>query len=284
MSKRLRQIALAVVALYLLTTAAVFVFQRSLFYRNHATYKTPAEVNLTGTVEVPLVTSDGLHILAWHSPASPGAPTLVFFHGNGGVISARHWRIRRGQKMGYGVLLVEYRGYGKSDGVPTEEGLYADARAALDWLEHNGVPSTSTILYGESLGSGVAVKMATERRVAGVILEAPYTSTIDVAALNYWMFPVHWLMSDRFDSLSRIKDIQAPLLVMHGALDATIPQSQGRALLAAAVEPKLGYFPPDAHHLDLVLHGAYEQVDQFIAKFWKPNTQLSSRPSEQSER
>jgi len=211
-----------------------------------------------------------VHIIAWHSPAPPGAPTLVFFHGNGGGIAMRHWRIRRGQKSGYGVFVVEYRGFSGLAGTPSEEGLYADARAALDWLGAHGVPSTSTILYGESLGSGIAVKMATERSVAGVILEAPYTSTVDVAALNYWMFPVRWLMWDRFDSLARIKDIQAPLLVMHGAADTTIPQSQGRALLDAALEPKLGYFPDDAHHLDLILHGGYEQIDEFIAKFWTP--------------
>ena len=266
----LRQAAIASVVLYLLLTAGVFAFQRTLFYRTQAQYQTPAQVKLTGTIEVPLVTKDGIHTVAWYSPAPYGAPTLVFFHGNGGSISARHWRVRRAQKMGYGIFLVEYRGFAGREGTPTEEGLYADARAAIDWLEGQYVSSAAMILYGESLGSGVAVKMATERPVAGVILEAPYTSTVDVAALTYWMFPVRWLMWDRFDSLSRIKDIHAPLLVMHGAADDTIPQSQGRALLAAAEEPKLGYFPPDAHHLDLVLHGAYDQIDQFIAKFWRP--------------
>lgn len=271
--------AIVALALYLLVTAAVFAFQRALFYRLQAKYQTPAEVKLTGVKEIPLWTEDGLHIVGWHSPAPPGAPTLVYFHGNGGGVSMRHWRIRRAQKSGYGIFIVEYRGFSGQQGTPTEEGLYIDARAALAWLAANQVSSEETILYGESLGSGIAVKMATEQRVAGVILEAPYTSTVDVAALNYWMFPVYWLMSDRFDSLSRIKDIQAPLLVMHGALDDTIPQSQGRALLAAAREPKLGYFPPDAHHLDLVLHGAYDQIDQFIAKFWTEKHRLANETS-----
>ncbi|MBI1212011.1 MAG: alpha/beta hydrolase [Alphaproteobacteria bacterium] len=269
MLKRALTIVSTAVAVYALVTAGLYAFQRSLLYRTQAVYQTPAEVHLTGTTVVPLVAADGVHTIAWYSPAPPGAPTLVFFHGNGGSVSVRHWRIRRGQKMGYGVFLVEYRGFGGCEGSPTEEGLYADARAALDWLEARGVHSTSMILYGESLGSGVAVKMATERRVAGVVLEAPYTSTVDVAALKYWMFPVRWLMWDRFDSLSRIKKIHAPLLVMHGAADATIPQSEGRELLAAALEPKVGYFPPDGHHLDLVLHGAYDQIDQFIARFWR---------------
>lgn len=275
MRKRLPSAAAAAVVLYAVLLVGVYALQRTLFYRTAAVYQTPAQVHLAGTTEVPLVTADGVHTIAWHSPAPAGAPTLVFFHGNGGSISLRHWRIRRGQKMGYGVFLVEYRGFGDREGSPSEDGLYADARAALDWLEAHGVPSSSMILDGESLGSGIAVKMATERKVAGVILEAPYTSTVDVAELSYWMFPVRWLMWDRFDSLSRIKDIHAPLLVMHGAADATIPQSQGRSLLAAAEEPKLGYFPPDAHHLDLVLHGAYDQIDQFIARFWRPLQQTS---------
>ncbi len=267
--RSIRQLAILLVALYLATTATLWAFQRSFLYRPPPAYETLAHVGLTGVTEEKLATADGVSTIAWYSPAPSGAPTLVLFHGNGGVISAFHWRIRRGQEKGYGVMLVEYRGYSGSSGAPTEEGLYADGRAALDWLGGHGVPSTSTILYGESLGTGVAVKLATERRVAGVILDAPYTSAADVAAVGYWMFPVHWLLWDRYDSLSRIKDIQAPLLIMHGGADETIPQGQGRALLAAALEPKIGFFPPEAHHSDLVLHGAYDQIDAFIAKFWQ---------------
>src|SRR5262249_17577346 len=158
------------------------------FYRTQAQYQTPAQVHLTGITEVPLVTADGVHTIAWYSPAHDSAPTLVYFHGNGGSISARHWRVRRAQKMGYGIMIVEYRGFAGREGTPTEDGLYADARAALDWLEAHYISSATMILYGESLGSGVAVRMAAERQVAGVILEAPYTSAIDVAELNYWMF------------------------------------------------------------------------------------------------
>ena len=236
MPKRVLTVATIVISLYALATAGVYVFQRTLFYRTSAVYQTPAEVKLTGTTEVQLVTADGVHTIAWYWPAPNHAPTLVFFHGNGGSISARHWRVRRAQKMGYGIMLVEYRGFAGREGTPTEEGLYADARAVLDWLEAHDAPSSSTILYGESLGSGIAVKMATERKVAGVILEAPYTSTVDVAALNYWMFPVRALMWDRFDSLSRIKEIRAPLLVMHGGADTTIPQSR-----AALYSPPRSY-------------------------------------------
>jgi len=268
MLKRARLFVFVLVGLYVALTAGVYLFQRSLFYRPKPTHDTIAQVRLSGTTEIALTAADGVSTIAWYAPAPRGAPTLVFFHGNGGAISLYHWRIRRGQKQGYGVMIVEYRGYGGIAGSPSEEGLYADGRAALDWLAAHGVPSQTTLLYGASLGTGVAVKLATERQVAGVILEAPYTSTTDVAAGVYWMFPVRLLLWDRYDSLSRITQIHAPLLVMHGGADDTIPQAQGRTLLAAALEPKLGYFPPEAHHLDLVLFGAYDQVDQFIAKFW----------------
>jgi fermentation-respiration switch protein FrsA (DUF1100 family) len=262
------RILIAVVVLYALAVAMLYVYQRSFIYFPRAYHGPLADLGLAGVTEEAITTADGVRIMAWYSPPPVGAPTLVFFHGNGGYISAFADRIRRGQEKGYGVMLVEYRGYSGLDGTPTEEGLYADGRAALDWLEAHGVPSTSVFLYGESLGSGIAVKLASERRVAGVILESPYTSASAVGESVYWMFPVRWLIWDRYDSISRIRDIHAPLLVMHGGADQVIPQTQGRELFAAALEPKMGYFPPDAHHVDLINNGGAEQVDAFIAKFW----------------
>jgi uncharacterized protein len=272
--KHLRRIGIAVAALYLLAAAFLFTYQRSFLYLPHAAHTSLAEVGLTGVTEEAITTADGVRIIAWYAPPADGMPTLVFFHGNGGFIAAFADRIRHGQEKSYGVMLVEYRGYSGLPGTPTEEGLYADGRAALDWLAANGTPSTSVFLYGESLGSGVAVKLATERRVAGVILESPYTSTVAVGESLYWMFPVRWLMSDRYDSLSRIKDIHAPLLIMHGGADHVIPQSQGRELFEAALEPKLGYFPPDARHVDLSRYGGIERADRFIETNWPG----SSRP------
>jgi hypothetical protein len=128
------------------------------------------------------------------------------------------------------------------------------------------------------------VRLATARRVAGAILESPYTSTVAVGEIHYWMFPVGWLMRDHYDSLSRIKDIHAPLLVMHGGADQVIPQSQGRELFEAALPPKRGYFPAAAHHVDLINYGGMDQVDAFIAEFWtdgQANGQVTAPPHSQ---
>lgn len=263
------RILVAVVVLYVLAAAFLFVYQRSFIYFPRAAHMPLADIGLPGAAEEKIVTADGVEIMAWYAPAPAGAPTIVLFHGNGGFIAAFADRIRDGQEKGRGVMLVEYRGYSGLTGTPTEEGLYADGRAALDWLGKRGVPSTSIFLYGESLGSGIATKLASERRVAGVILESPYTSAPAVGQSAYWMFPVSWLMWDRYDSLSRIKDIHAPLLIMHGGADQVIPQSQGRELFEAALEPKIAFFPETAHHVDLDRYGGTEEVDAFIAKFWK---------------
>ena len=266
------RIALTLVALYLLVATLLFVYQRSFIYLPRPTHISLASIGLAGATEEAITTADGIQIMAWYSPPPEGRPTIVFFHGNGGFIAAFADRIARAQEKGYGMMLVEYRGYSGLQGTPTEEGLYADGRAALDWLAKHDVPSTSVFLYGESLGSGVATKLATERHVAGVILESPYTSAAAVGELHYWMFPVTLLISDRYDSLSRIKDIHAPLLVMHGGADNVIPQAQGRALFDTALDPKIGYFPADAHHVDLINYGGADQVDDFIAKFWRHQT------------
>ena len=267
MKRILIRILIAVGVLYVGAATFLFVYQRSFMYYPPRNYSELAEIGLKNTTDEAITTADGVRIKAWYSPAHQNAPTVVFFHGNGGYISAFAERVVHAQAQGYGMMLVEYRGYSGLQGAPTEEGLYADGRAALDWLAVHDVPSTSVFLYGESLGSGVAVKLATERRVAGVILESPYTSTVAVAERRFWIFPVSLLMSDRFDTLARIKDIHAPLLIMHGGSDGVIPQSQGRELFDAALEPKVGYFPPDAHHVDLLNYGGFDQVDAFIAKY-----------------
>jgi fermentation-respiration switch protein FrsA (DUF1100 family) len=261
------RILIAVVLLYVLAGAFLYTYQRSFMYYPRPRYSSLSEIGLKGTTEEALTTADGVRIIAWYSPAPQGATTVVFFHGNGGYIAAFAERVVRAQAKGYGMMLVEYRGYSGLKGAPTEEGLYADGRAALDWLAAHDVPSSGVFLYGESLGSGVAVKLATERRVGGVILESPYTSAAAVGEKRFWLFPVRWLITDRFDSLARIKDIHAPLLIMHGGNDGVIPQEQGRELFAAALEPKVGYFPADAHHVDLLNYGGADQIDAFIAKF-----------------
>ena len=265
------KVAIYLIAGYALFTAAIYLAQRRMMYFPAKHLPTPIEAGLAAAHTVKLQTSDGLDLIAWHIPAKAGTnhPTIVYLHGNGGNIAGRVHRARPLVARGYGLLLVEYRGYGGNPGVPTETGLYADARAGLAFLQSEGVSPAQIVLLGESLGTGVAVQMAAElgragTPVAGLALEAPYTSTTDVAAGAYWFLPVRWLLKDRFESLSKIGDIRTPLLVIHGEHDRTIPVALGKRLFAAAPEPRTGVFIPNAGHNDLASHGSDGHILEFI--------------------
>jgi uncharacterized protein len=191
---------------------------------------------------------------------------IAYFHGNGGHIGYRAERLKRFVRDGFGALFLEYRGYGGNPGTPTQDGLFADARAALDFLANQGIRAERTVLYGESLGSGVAVQMASERPVAAVVLEAPYDSVAAVARRHYAFVPVNVLLKDRFDSIARINAVQAPILLMHGERDAIVPVDSGRRLFAAANEPKEIWTAPDAGHNDLALYGALDVAVDFVRR------------------
>ena len=163
-------------------------------------------------------------------------------------------------------MLASYRGYGGNPGTPSEAGLAADARAAVGWLADRGVEPDCLVLYGESLGSGVAVRLASQTPVAAVLLESPFSSVADVAQALYPIFPVRALLHDRFDSVARIADIGAPLLVMHGEADRTVPVRFGRRLFDAAAEPKEAWWVAGGGHVDLHRHGASQVVLDFLAR------------------
>lgn len=228
----------------------LYVQQRQLIYHPGRDIAPPAAYGLSGFTEH-FTGPDGAKLQLWVHPARTGFPTFVYFHGNASHLGNRSDKLAALAARGFGVVGLSYRGYGKSDGTPSEAGLFDDARAAIAYAQAElGVPPSGMLLYGESLGSGVAVRMATERAVAGLVLEAPYTSVASRAAELYPYVPVKLLLKDHFDSLSRIAQLRCPLLVFHGELDDTIPVAHGRALLAAAPEPKDGVFFPQVGHND----------------------------------
>ncbi|MGH6933121.1 MAG: alpha/beta hydrolase, partial [Dongiaceae bacterium] len=184
------------IATYLGVLVLLFLFQRQLIFVPNRNTPSLREAGLDGLMtEIRLKTADGLDLLAWYRPpASESDPVLVFFHGNAGHIGHRAYRLPPFLESGFGILLVEYRGYGGNPGRPSEQGFDADGRAALDYLADQGIAVGRLVLYGESLGSGVAARMASERGCGALILEAPYTSLADVAQDRYWMFPVRALV------------------------------------------------------------------------------------------
>ena len=264
------RIALIAALVYGVVVGLTYIVQRQLQYFPDRRMYSPPEGGVPEMSVVRFNTADGVQLISWHHAAAAGAPTVVHFPGNGGNIAGRGVAARPWIDADYGVLLVGYRGYGGSDGRPTEEGLYADGRAAIAYLRGRGVPARRIVLYGESLGTGVAVKMAVEHEVGAVILEAPFTSAVDVGARAYPILPVRWLMKDRYESLRRIAAVDAPLLIVHGVDDRTIPVAHGRSMLAAAREPKQGVFIAGAGHDDLRAHGADAAILRFLARTFPP--------------
>jgi fermentation-respiration switch protein FrsA (DUF1100 family) len=253
------------VVAYVLFGGILFGCQRSLLYHPNQIVPDPADFELKG-VTVERIDVDGQHKLLawWHNPESTDEPVIVYFHGNAGHLGHRAEKIRPYIDAGYGVLLVSYRYNAGAGGSPSEEALYDDGRAAMSFLRRKGVSSEQTVLYGESLGTAVAVTMGVENPVRAVVLESPYTSIAAVAQSHYWFLPSKFLVLDKFDAAAKIGGIDAPLLIVHGERDGIIPVEFGRALFEHAREPKVGRFLPDAGHNDLYEHGAAAVILEFL--------------------
>jgi fermentation-respiration switch protein FrsA (DUF1100 family) len=262
--KTLMIIASVIAGIYVIAAGSLYVFQRRLIYLPDTEREAPADAGLPGVKEVVLATPDGARLIAWYAAAMPGKPTILYFHGNGGSLADRADRIRRFAGAGYGVFMPSYRGYSGSTGSPSEAAIVADARLAYAHLRGLGVAERAIVLYGESLGSGVAVRLASERPVGAVILDAPYTSLPDVGKLFYPIMPVRTFMVDRFDSKARIAAVRAPILILHGTDDAVVPLALGQALFEAAPEPKEMAVFKGAGHSDIYAYGAFPRVEGFI--------------------
>ncbi len=249
---------------YLAIIALVYTQQRRLLFPASPVRISAAQAGLDGVQDVVIATSDGEQLVAWWKPPEPGRALLLYFHGNGGSLLNRRDRVRMLTQDGRGILIVSYRGYSGSTGTPSESGLREDARAARDWL--STYEPGRIVLYGESLGTGVAVRLATERQVGGVILDAPYTSTADIAKGLFWYLPVALLMRDQFRSIDRIGDIKVPLLVMHGEEDSVIPIALSELLFKAANEPKRYLLLPGTDHVSVLESGGIDAVRRFLVE------------------
>lgn len=257
-------LAVGVVAGYLLLVAVLYILQRRMIYVPDRRLPDPGRSELPDARVMETTTADGLRLRFWYVAAKTGFPTVVLFHGNAGNIKLWAVRGRQLADAGLGVVLAEYRGYGGNPGRPTEQGLYADARATLDAVGEVGVPTSRVVLLGESLGSGVATQMACEARGALLALVAPMTSIADVAAHHLPWLPTRRLVKDRFDSAAKIPRLQVPVLIFHGALDGTIPMEQGMELFHLAPQPKALHAHPEADHVDLWDFHLVEDLLEFL--------------------
>jgi len=237
--------------IYMLFIAFVYFTQRNMMYYPEHRKTTPAQAGVAQMQVVTLKTADNLQLQAWYHPAKKNLPTLVYLHGNAGHIGYRGFLVRPYIKAGYGVLLVTYRGYSGNPGKPTEKGLYQDGRAAIKFLQEHKINPKCIVLIGESLGSAVAIQIASEFKVGAVIVQAAFSSMVDVGRKHYPYLPVRLLLKDRYDSMENIKKINTPILFIHGEDDWIIPIQFGRKLYAQALPPKETRFYVNRGHNNL---------------------------------
>jgi fermentation-respiration switch protein FrsA (DUF1100 family) len=260
----LKVVAVVAVILYVGMAAMLYYSQRSMMYFPETVHTTPTQAGLPEAEEVTLTTADGERLVAWHVAPREGRPVVLYFHGNGGAL---HYRVERFRKLvhdGIGLLGLEYRGYAGSSGSPSEAGLMADGEAAYAFAAAR-YPGKQIVLWGESLGTSLAVALGAEKPVGRVILEAPFTSAVAVASLRYWYLPVRLLMKDQYRSDERIEKITAPVLILHGMHDHVVPYAMGERLFEQTKAPKHIVKFLDGDHEDLDSRGALHAVARFLA-------------------
>jgi fermentation-respiration switch protein FrsA (DUF1100 family) len=249
--------------MFCIIVAVMYFAQRSLMYLPERQRTSPADAGLSDTEEVVLDTADGEKVVVWFAPPKQDMPLVLYFHGNAGALRHRVERFRTLIEAGFGLVALSYRGYGGSTGTPTEAGLIADARAAYGFATNHIAPELIAV-FGESLGTGVAVALAATQKVGCVVLESPFASAVEIGAQVYWYLPVRFLMKDTYRSDQRIGQVKVPLLILHGERDQVVPIASGERLFSLANEPKQFKRFVEAGHNDLDQHGALDVIRRFL--------------------
>jgi len=238
-NKRIITLSIVVLAaVYAASCGYLYFFQRSILYLPDTHLELPEKYNLPEAKAIKIKTIDNVELTGWYIEPKQNKPILVYFHGNRLNLAKRANKFKDFANAGFGLLAISYRGFGDSGGSPSEDGLYKDARAAINYLESKGIKAKGLVLYGESLGSGVAVQMALENDFRAIILEAPYDSIGARAAELYPIFPVQAILKDKFNSIEKIGKIHTPLLVFHSKDDDVMPINHAIKLFEAGAEPK----------------------------------------------
>jgi alpha/beta superfamily hydrolase len=249
-----------IAAVYLALCVLVFIFQARLLYLpnigGRGLSATPADIGLAFE-DVRFSTRDGAALHGWFIPAPQAQHVLLHCHGNGGNISHRLDAIRLFHDLGLSVFIFDYRGYGLSAGRPDEEGTYRDAEAAWNYLlDARGLSAERIVVHGHSLGAAIAAQLVRGRQPAALILESPFTSIADVASRHYWFLPVRWLSRFDYPTAAFVRDVHAPLLVVHSQYDEISPFAHGRVVFEQANEPKAFLEIGGDHNAGFLLSGA----------------------------
>ncbi|GJM03590.1 MAG: alpha/beta hydrolase [Rhodomicrobium sp.] len=264
----LTKIAIGGVLLYLVSALALFFLQRRLVFSPDTTRVQPVNFELPKVSEVKLRSFNGHTLYCWYGPAATGKPTLLFLHGNGGNVAYRAEKFKKLMAEGYGVYMLGYRGFGGSEGAPSEVGLVRDSQVAYEYLrDQYKLQSEEIVIYGESIGTSVAVQLAAKVKAAALVLEAPMYSVLSIAQARYPYVPVRPFLRDKFETNLYIKDVTAPLLVVHGDKDEVIPLASGQALYELAPEPKRFEVINGAGHNDIYDYAVVPVIDEFLTEF-----------------
>ena len=242
-------ILLITAIIYFLVLVYTYIFQRNLLY--HPTENNYSGDQLVVKIEkVKIKTQDNIELLSWyHNKNLNDYKTILFLHGNAGSLENRIHKINHFKDMNVNFLIIAWRGFSGNKGKPTEKGLYEDASSAIRWLKSKGVKENNLIIYGESLGTGIATELAQNKNFAGIILESPFTSMIEAGKDKYPFLPVKLLLKDKYESNKKIKNINSPILIMHGKVDNIVPFHMGKKMYELANEPKYSYFSEYDDHM-----------------------------------
>ena len=254
-------IFLIVFLVYFLITLFLFFYQRKLLY--HPSVNSRSSYTLDHDIEELTIPSEN-DLISWYYKKNKNYKTLVFFHGNAGDLSNRIYKLNELSKLKLNYLIFAYRGFNGSEGKPSEEGLYKDAENVIKWLKSKNVLEKNIVLYGESLGTAVAIHTAQSKNFSGIILEAPFTSMIDLGQKYYPFFPIKFLLKDKYESKKKINNINSPVLVMHGEKDKIVPFYMGKEIFEILPSQKFSYFNDQDDHMMEYNQDLINSIENFV--------------------
>jgi len=253
-----------ILIVYLIVTLGLYIFQRKLLYYPNFNSDIKGDGLSHSFENINIKTKDNINLKGWFHLKDLKKKTILFFHGNAGTLDNRIYKLNFLGNLDVNFLIIAWRGYSGSSGKPSEFGLYQDAKSALNWLNSKGITEDKIILYGESLGTSVAIEVGQNKDFAGVILETPFTSMVDVGKTKYPFFPVSLLLKDKYESDKKIKNIKSPILIMHGEADKIVPFWMGEKIYQLANEPKYSYFTKYDDHMMEYNEKLLNELKKFI--------------------
>ena len=257
---------LSLLAAYILVLIYIYINQRNLLYHPEDNSYLEDKIEFNHE-EIWIKTEKDIKLKSWLIKKDlKKYKTLIFFHGNAGNLFNRVHKLNELNKLDVNILIISWRGFSGNLGKPTEKNLYIDAKLSVQWLNNLGVTNDKIILYGESLGTGVAVELGQNNTFNSIILESPFTSIAKTAKIYYPYLPINLLLKDRYDSIDKINKITKPVLIMHGMKDNIVPQEMGVKLFEKANQPKYSYFPKNDDHMMNFNEELLDTIKVFINK------------------